>query len=107
MPLTASHLTAARRIRAPLIRKVSGSNALGRTMRKAVRVLAEANIPSLVVGGYAVQDHGYARFTSDGDIVVPNVAAARAVLTGNGFRENPGSNMAQHRCIVPDTQVQT
>ena len=62
-------------------------------MRKAVRVLAEADIPSLVVGGYAVQENGYARFTSDVDIVVPNVAAARAVLTLHGFRENPGSRM--------------
>ena len=62
-------------------------------MRKAVRVLAEQNIPSLVVGGYAVQENGYARFTSDVDIVVPDVAAARAVLSMNGFRENPGSSM--------------
>jgi hypothetical protein len=62
-------------------------------MRKAVRVLAEANIPSLVVGGYAVQENGYPRFTSDVDIVVPDVAAARAVLATKGFRENPGSSM--------------
>lgn len=62
-------------------------------MRKAVRVLGEANIPSLVVGGYAVQENGYARFTSDVDIVVPNVAEARGVLSINGFRENPGSSM--------------
>ena len=62
-------------------------------MRKAVRVLAEAGIPSLVVGGYAVQERGYARFTSDVDIVVPVVAAAREVLSLNGFRQNPGSSM--------------
>ena len=60
-------------------------------MRKAVRVLAEANIPS--PGGYAVQENGYARFTSDVANVVPNVAEARSVLTINGFRENPGSSM--------------
>jgi hypothetical protein len=62
-------------------------------MRKAVRVLAEANIPSLVVGGYAVQENGYARFTSDVDIVVPDVEIARQVLSIQGFRENPGSSM--------------
>lgn len=84
---------AAHRVRARLLRKVSASTDLSRTMRKAVRVLAEANIPSLVVGGYAVQEHGYARFTSDVDIVVPNVAEARNVLSINGFRENPGSSM--------------
>ena len=46
-----------------------------------------------MVGGYAVQENGYARFTSDVDIVVPNVAAARAVLAINGSRENPASSM--------------
>ncbi len=86
-------LQAQHRIRAQLLRKVSDSTPLTRTLRKAVRVLAEAGIPSLVVGGYAVQEHGYARFTSDVDIVVPDVAAARAVLSINGFRENPGSTM--------------
>jgi len=84
---------ASHRVRAKLLRKVSDSTGLSRTMRKAVRVLGEANIPSLVVGGYAVQENGYARFTSDVDIVVPNVAEARGVLSINGFRENPGSSM--------------
>jgi len=84
---------AAHRVRARLLRKVSASTDLSRTIRKAVRVLAEANIPSLVVGGYAVHENGYARFTSDVDIVVPNVAEARGVLSINGFRENPGSSM--------------
>jgi hypothetical protein len=89
----ASPTAANHRVRADLLRKVSDSTGLTRTMRKAVRVLAEANIPSLVVGGYAVQENGYARFTSDVDIVVPDVAQARQVLTLNGFRENPGSSM--------------
>ena len=62
-------------------------------MRKAVRLLAEAGIPSLVVGGYAVQENGYARFTSDVGIIVPNVAHARETLSGKGFHENPGSTM--------------
>jgi hypothetical protein len=86
-------VAASHHVRADLLRKVSDSTALSRTMRKAVRVLAEAGIPSLVVGGYAVQENGYARFTSDVDIIVPNVAAARERLSINGFRENPGSTM--------------
>ena len=86
--LQANHL-----VRAQLLRKVSDSTGLSRTMRKAVRVLAEANIPSLFVGGYAVQENGYARFTSEVNIVVPDVATARRVLAVNGFRENPGSSM--------------
>ena len=86
-------LAAQHRTRAQLLRKVSASTDLSKTMRKAVRVLAEAGIPSLIVGGYAVQEHGYPRFTSDVDIVVPNVAAAREALTEYGFRPNPGSSM--------------
>jgi hypothetical protein len=79
--------------RAALLRKVSASTPLTRTMHKAVRILAEADIASIVVGGYAVQENGYPRFTSDVNIVVPNVAAARDRLSLNGFRENPGSTM--------------
>ena len=88
-----SRAIASHRVRADLLRKVSASTGLSRTMRKAVRVLAEANIPSLVVGGYAVQENGYARFTPDVNINDPDTAAARAVLSINGFRENPGSSM--------------
>jgi hypothetical protein len=76
-----------------LIRKVSGSTGLSSTLRKAVGALARSGIPSLVVGGYAVQEHGYARFTSDIGLVVPNVPEARAILSIRGFRENPGSSM--------------
>jgi hypothetical protein len=86
-------LQATHRVRAQFLRRVSGSSSLTNTMRKAVRVLAEGGIPSLVVGGYAVQENGYARFTSDVNIVVPNVAAARERLSINDFRENPGSSM--------------
>lgn len=87
-PTIASH-----RVRVNLLRKVSASTDLGKTMRKAVRLLAEAGIPSLVVGGYAVQENGYARFTSDVDIIVPDVAQARETLSTKGFHEIPGSRM--------------
>jgi len=86
--LSASHSS-----RADLLRRVSASTDLSRTMRRAVRVLAEANIPSLVVGGYAVQENGYPRFTSDVDLIVPVVSLARERLSMHGFRENPGSSM--------------
>lgn len=85
--------TASHAVRAHLIRKVSASTDIGKTLRKAVRALSDARIPSLVVGGYAVQEHGYARFTSYVDIVVSSVADARARLSISGFRENPGSSM--------------
>ena len=91
--MATASFTAQHRVRANLLRKVSGSTPLSGTMRKAVRVLAKAGIASLVVGGYAVQERGYARFTSDVDLVVPDVTAAREVLALHGFRENPGSSM--------------
>jgi hypothetical protein len=84
----ASHI-----VRVQLLRKVSASTDIGKTLRKAVRALSDASIPSLVVGGYAVQENGYARFTSDVVIVVSNVAEAHARLSISGFRENPGSSM--------------
>jgi hypothetical protein len=59
---------ASHRVRADLLRKVSGSTEIGKTMHKAVQALAARNIPSLIVHGYAVQENGYARFTNDVDI---------------------------------------
>ena len=58
--------------------------------RAAVAVLAEHEIPHLIVGGLAVQEHGYPRVTIDVDIVVPDVLEAveflTASLTGPFFR---------------------
>lgn len=89
MASTGTPTLASHRVRANLLRKVSASTDLAKTMRKAVRLLAEAGIPSLVVGGYAVQENGYARFTSDVDIIVPDVEKARGTLSNKGFRKNP------------------
>lgn len=44
-------------------------------------------------GGFAVQEHGYPRFTVDVGIIVPDVTLAREKLCLNGFRANPGSAM--------------
>ena len=74
-------------------RKVSGSTELEKTLRKAVKALAKHGIPHWVARGYAVQEHGYPRFTADVDIIVPNVAEAREKLAARGFRLNPGSAM--------------
>jgi hypothetical protein len=51
------------------------------------------NIPHYVCGGFAVQEHGYPRFTIDVDIIVPDVNFAREKLSVNGFKANPGSKM--------------
>jgi hypothetical protein len=79
--------------RASLLRKVSASTNLSTTMSKAVRVLSRSGVPSLVVGGYAVQENGYARFTSDVDIVVPDIQEARTRLLNQGFKEVPMSDL--------------
>jgi len=74
-------------------RKLSGNTPLEGTLRKAVSALAFYNIPHLVCGGFAVQEYGYARFTGDVDLIVPNVSEAREKLLISGFKENPGSSM--------------
>ena len=41
--------------------------------RAVAALLAEHDIPHLIVGGIAVQEHGYPRVTIDVDIIVPDV----------------------------------
>lgn len=79
--------------RAQWFRRVSGSTAIEDTAKRAVEALAMRGIPSLVCGGFAVQEYGYPRFTHDVDIIVPDVAEAYKVLSISGFRptrETPG-----------------
>jgi hypothetical protein len=80
------------REQAEFMRESSGSN-IEKTLIKAVKVLALFHIPHYVCGGFAVQEHGYPRFTVDVDIIVPDVDFAREKLAMNGFQENPGSKM--------------
>src|SRR5881275_1395536 len=77
---------------AEFLRQSSGSN-IERTLLKAVKVLALFQIPHYVCGGFAVQEHGYPRFTVDVDIIVPDVEFAMEKLLMNGFKANPGSKM--------------
>src|ERR1700726_596807 len=74
------------------LRESSGSN-IEKTLLKAVKVLALFQIPHYVCGGFAVQEHGYPRFTVDVGIIVPDVHVAREKLCMNGFKENPGPKM--------------
>lgn len=78
---------------AELLRESSGSTNIEKTLLKALKVLKLFNIPHYVCGGFAVQEHGYPRFTIDADIIVPDVNLARGKLCMNGFKENPGSKM--------------
>ena len=78
---------------AEFLRESSGSTNIEKTLRKAVKVLALFQIPHYVCGGFAVQEHGYPRFTVDVDIIVPDVRLAAEKLSLNGFKTNPGSKM--------------
>ena len=80
------------REQAEFMRESSGSN-IEKSLLKAVKVLALFEIPHYVCGGFAVQEHGYPRFTVDVDIIVPDVQLAREKLSMNGFRANLGSKM--------------
>ena len=75
------------------MRESSGSTSIEKTLLKVVKVLALFQIPHYVCGGFAVQEHGYPRFTVDVDIIVPDVELARDKLCMNGFKENSGSKM--------------
>jgi len=66
-----------------LLRENTGTSGLEQTARTAAAVLADHDIPHLIVGGLAVQEHGYPRLTLDVDIVVPDVLEAREWLTAD------------------------
>lgn len=81
------------REQAVFLRECSGSTNIEKTLLKALKVLKLFGIPHYVCGGFAVQEHGYPRFTVDVDLIVPDPAFAVEKLSMNGFRQNPGSGM--------------
>ena len=68
------------------LRKLTGTSRLETVLRRVVRLLARHCIPHFVIGGIAVQEHGYCRTTLDIDIVVPNADEVRRLLA-HGFPE--------------------
>jgi hypothetical protein len=66
-----------------ILRENTGTSGVVQTARTAAAVLAHHDIPHLVVGGLAVQEHGYPRVTIDVDIVVPDVLEAVEFLTAD------------------------
>jgi hypothetical protein len=66
-----------------ILRENTGTTGLVESARAAVAVLADHDIPHLIVGGLAVQEHGYPRVTIDVDIVVPDVLEAVEFLTAS------------------------
>ena len=65
------------------LREMTGTSGLEASLRRAVEVLAHWDIPHLVAGGVAVQEHGYYRVTLDVDIIVPDVQEAVEFLTAD------------------------
>jgi hypothetical protein len=66
-----------------ILRENTGTSGIVESARTAVAVLAEHDIPHLVVGGLAVQEHGYPRVTIDVGIVVPDLLEAVEFLTAS------------------------
>ena len=66
-----------------LLRENTDEHRLVKVARKVAEVLAHWNIPHLIVGGLAAQEHGYPRFTIDVDVIVPDVLAAAEFLTAD------------------------
>jgi hypothetical protein len=63
------------------LRENTGTTGLEQAARSAAELLAHFDIPHLIVGGLAVQEHGYPRLTTDVDIVVQDVLEAVEFLT--------------------------
>jgi hypothetical protein len=85
----AGHMNSNHSEQSKRFREATGTAGLEQTLRKAVRVLSVAGIAHLVMGGYAVQEHGYLRFTDNVDLIVPNVSSAHEWLCKNGFAPHP------------------
>ncbi|MBM3879207.1 MAG: hypothetical protein FJ387_05740 [Verrucomicrobia bacterium] len=75
------------------LRETTGTSGLELTLQSAVSILAHFEVAHLVVGGMAVQEHGYFRVTLDADLVVADVQDAVELLTADlsgPFRRCPG-----------------
>jgi hypothetical protein len=76
-----------------VLRENTGTSGLELTVCSAAAILADHDIPHLIAGGLAVQEHGYFRVTLDADIIVPDVLEAVEMLTADlsgPFERYPG-----------------
>jgi hypothetical protein len=83
-----------------ILRENTGTSGLEQTLRTAVSILADHGIAHWVVGGLAVQEHGYFRTTLDVDLVVPDVLDAAELLTAD--LSGPFVRHRQHQDTVVD-----
>ncbi len=82
-PREVCHVITVRTPGAYILRENTGTSGLEQTLRSAVEILAHHGVSHLVVGGLAVQEHGYFRVTIDCDLVVPDVLDAAELLTAD------------------------
>jgi hypothetical protein len=66
-----------------MLREATGTSGVLEAARTAAGRLADHLIPHLIVGGIAVQEHGYPRVTIDVDLVVPDRLDALEILTAD------------------------
>lgn len=72
-------------------RRRIGNSGVSATARRLDKLLRAGGYPYALVGGYAVQQYGYTRFTQDVDVVVPMRSAVRVfLLASKEFKEVAG-----------------
>ena len=83
----------------------SGEGQVHRTLKALVRSLEEAGIDYVIVGGMALNAHGYARETVDVDVLVTpeGLESFRTQCVGKGYR--PGFEGARKSFRHTDTNV--
>jgi len=86
---------------AQILREGTGTSRVLEAARTAAALLADQDIPHLIIGGIAVQEHGYPRVTIDVDMVVPDVLEAveflTASLTGPFYRVPDAADRVEDR----------
>jgi len=92
--------------KAELLRNLTGTADLTMTLWRAVEILSAAGVPSLVVGGYAVQELGWAKSTPEIDLIVPNLDDSLAMLCLHGFTADSKNSVLDSRtgkriCLLP------
>ena len=80
-----------RKGRADYARLRLGNATLKATADKLIKLLTEGGFKFSIAGGYAVQHHGYPRFTEDVDIIVQDIDKVRDYLRIRGFKAAPGA----------------
>jgi len=83
-----------------ILRETTGTSGVEQTLCDAVALLAHHVVPHLVVGGLAVQEHGYFRVTTGCDIVVSDVFDAFELLTAD--LSSPFDRIAGRQDAVKD-----